>query len=252
LLVFAVLFFAQKGEGWKKLWVGTLLAWAVLSFGYYLKLGWQLGDSGRLWLGKETKEEYLDRSLLNSYEPLARWTQENLPENARLLIVGDSRGAYYQKPFFAQSVFDEPVLAGAARRAKDAKGILKALRELGVTHIVVNTPEGLRTSKEYHLYELSPEEWKRLNNFIRTGLKPVYWKAFQGVYEVKEQLSEPAQAAPVNPFSFFAPQAYDFIHDFQAKNFIQAQGELDDLLKLFPGDSYWLNQKALLLKAKGT
>lgn len=250
LLLFSVFFFVQKGTRWKTLWITSVLASAILFFGNYLDLSAaHYGGSG-IWRGLETRQEYLDQELPNSYEPLARWTDENLPQDARLLIVGDSRGVYYERPYFAQSVFDEPFFARAARRAKDAGEISRQLRQLGVTHLAVNIPEGLRVSKEYHQYELSPEEWERLDDFFRSGLKPIYWRNFQGVYEIKPQGNGSAKNPEIDPFSFFSAQAYDFVENFQLKNFPGAEENLSELLVLFPQDDYWRSQKALLRKAE--
>jgi hypothetical protein len=239
LLLLTALYFSLKDVKWRILWIVGIGFCALLFPGNYLENSADNYDGGGIWTGKETQEQYLNRKLPNSYEPLAQWIRENLPENARLLIVGDSRAVYYEHPFWAQSVFDEPFFAQAARQSRGAQGILRSLQQMGITHVVVNSPEGLRVSKEYHLYELKPSEWGRLNDFIRRGLKPVYWKDLQGVYEVQSQLTPPQGILPPNLFSFFAPQAHDFFQDFQYRNFTRASAELKQLLVLFPGEDYW-------------
>lgn len=250
LLLFSAVFFGQEGKGWKALWTASVLACAVLFFGDYLNLSATYYDGSGIWRGLETREEYLDRKMQNSYEPLVLWTNENLPKDSRLLIVGDSRGVYYERPYLAQSAFDEPFFARAARSAKNAGEIQEQLRQLGVTHVVFNLPEGLRVSKEYHQYELRPEEWRRLDDFFERGLKPVYFRNFQGVYEVENQLRPAETREPLDPFSFLAPQAYDFFLDSKSENFKQAGKELDELTALFPRDPYWLSQKLDLTKAE--
>ena len=251
LVMFSTVFFTQKGKWWKTFWTASVLACALLFFGDYLALSAAHFDGSGIWRGVETREEYLNRELPNSYEPLAAWTAENLPPDSRLLIVGDSRGVYYERPYFAQSVFDEPFFAGAARSALDAAGILKQLRQLGIDYVVFNLPEGLRVSKEYRQYELKPKEWARLDDFLDTGLKPVYFKDFQGVYEVQNQLGPAGTRQPLDPFSFLAPQAYDFFLDSKSGHFEKAQGELDELKTLFPRDPYWRDQEAILMRAEG-
>lgn len=248
LILFSTVFFTQKGKTWKILWTASVLVCAVLFFGDYLDLSATHYKGAGMWRGLETEEEYLDRELPNSYEPLAAWTEKNLPPDARLLIVGDSRGVYYHRPYFAQSVFDEPFFAAAARQARNAGNILQRLRQLGITHVVVNVPEGIRVSKEYHQYELKPEEWKQLDESFRTGLKPLYWKNFQGVFEVDYGGTE-GKASPLpDPFSFFAPQAHDYFEDFQDNHLQKAGRDLAELMGLFPKDPYWLSQKAFLSK----
>lgn len=250
LLLFSAVFFTQKGRGWKAVWTVSILACAVLFFGDYLDLSASYYDGAGIWKGLESREGYLERKMQNSYEPLVLWTRDNLPMESRLLIVGDSRGVYYERPYLAQSAFDEPVFAHAARSAPNAAGILEQLRQLGITHVVINLPEGLRVSKEYHQYELRPEEWKRLDDFFERGLKPVYFKNFQGVYEVESRLGPAGARQPLDPFSILAPQAYDFLADSRSGNHEKAGEELAELTALFPGDSYWQKQKELYFKAR--
>jgi len=250
LVLFSSVFFAQKGRVWKNLWVASILACAVLFFGDYVDLSASYYDGAGIWRGLETQEEYLSRKMQNSYVPLVLWTRDNLPKDARLLIVGDSRGVYYERPYLAQSAFDEPFFARAARSAQDAAGILKQLRQLGIDYVVFNLPEGLRVSKEYHQYELKPEEWKRLDSFFKFGLQPLYWRNFQGVYEVQNKLGPVGDRSPLDPFSFLAPQAYDFFLDSKSGHLEKAEGELDELTTLFPNDFFWRTQKETLDKAE--
>jgi hypothetical protein len=203
-----------------------------------------------MWSGRESEQSYLDRMLLNSYEPIAHWADGHLPTEARLLIVGDSRGVYYPRTAFAASAFDEPFFAKAAREEKDAGGILRRLKEAGITHVVLNAPEGIRVSKEYNQYRLSASEWKKINDFEKTGLEPLYWKNYQAVYLVRERL-QPTSSGGMNLFSFFAPEAYDFIRDFNARDYPKAETELSVLLSLFPREGFWLEKKAELRRAWG-
>ena len=121
---------------------------------------------------------------------------------------------------------------------------------MGITHLVVNTSEGLRNAKEYRQYELSPQEWARLNEFIRLGLKPIYWKNFQAVYLVKTQLMESQGPYIANPFSFFYSPSYDFIQDMEKKDYQSAEKYSDEILKLFPSEAFWWEKRALLEKEK--
>lgn len=247
LLLASMVFFAESQKAWGRLWWVCVLGSAILCFGSYLDLSAAYYDGAGVWSGRESSEAYLNRKLSNSYEPLVRWTANNLPADARLLIVGDARGVYYERDFLAQSVFDEPVLAEAARKSADAAGILKRLRQLGVTYLVINVPEGLRVLT--HQYDLRPEEWKRLDDFVREGLTPLYWKDFQAVYALKDRVGVSPPSLPLNPLSFFTPQARDFNQDIQDQNYIRAQQELKEQLALFPDDGYWRNEKKLFQKA---
>ncbi len=252
ILAFVVLTLAlvTPQNNWLKfLWGGVLVLSTLLFFVYYLGLSERFFNGMGIWTGRETKEDYLGRRVLNPYEPLVVWTDQNLPPDARLLIVGDARGVYYRRAFYANSVFDEPFFAAAARGETDAYGIWKRLHQLGITHVVFNISEGERVSNEYHHYDLNPMEWKRLNDFVRMGLEPLYWKDYLAVYKVKDALGSESNNI-VNPFSFFSQPAHEFIESFKNGRFSEAKRALSEELTLFPGEDYWVEKMDFLVKNK--
>jgi hypothetical protein len=245
LIIYSALLAASKQETWKSLWCAAIGVCALLSWGIYLNLSAQFYDGTGLWAGRETRENYLDRKLPNSYEPIVQWTDQNLPSDARLLIVGDARGVYYRRPYFANSVFDDPFFAKAAREETDAAGIARRLRRMGVDEVVVNIPEGLRVSKDYHQYELTSAQWMKLNQFVDSYLKIIFLKNFLAVYQVESKPRGRGFRGP-NPFSFFHPEASDYFQAVSQKDSPKAIQSLKDLLAVFPRESYWLAQKKQL------
>jgi hypothetical protein len=242
-ILFSVVFLAKETPAviqwsWKiSVWVFAVFflgAYAVISTQYYP--GWDR------WTGQERREAYLNQTISNSYEPLVLWVDKNLSTDARLLIVGDARGLYYPRFFYANSVFDEPFLVKAARQEKDSAGILKQLHQWGITHVVINGLEGLRLSADYRQYEMTPAEWAKLNDLVNRGLKPLYWKNFQVVYEVKDKLNEEKQPYVLNLFSFLPPTAYDFSQAVQTGDKAKAHAALLEQIKFFPQEQYWRAQ----------
>ncbi len=156
------------------------------------------GGAG-VWSGRQSRGDYLvDSKRLTPYFEMSRWVSGHTPDGSRLLIAGDARGLYYDRPFLANSVFDAQVLAVFAREEKDASGIARRLQKAGVDYLVVNGWEGLRTATSYHLYDLGPREWHRLDDFIQRGVELVWSQGLQGVYRVKKELSAgfPVPATP--------------------------------------------------------
>ena len=247
LMVLSVVLTSDRNRPWGKFWSAALALSAAFCFASFTGVSAKYYDGSGVWTGRETREAYLDRKLQEGYSGMSRWIGLNLPGDARVLLVGDSRGVYYDRQFVANSVFDEPFLAGAARKERDAAGILRRVREAGITHLAVNIPEGLRNSKEYGQYALTQAQWAVLNEFVSRGIEPLYWKDYLAVYEVRKSLREgkdPGVQRPVNPFSFFTPEAYDFFRDFQAGDRAAAERDLDRDLELFPGEPYWWEKEA--------
>ena len=243
LILFSVVYMSKEAPpmfqwGWKiSVWI-----FAVFFLGFYALISGQYYQGWDRWTGQESREAFLSRQMSNSYEPLVIWTDQHLPVDARLLIAGDARGLYYPRSFYANSVFDEPFLVQAARQEKDAAGILKKLHQAGITHLVINGPEGLRLSADYGQYDLKPEEWAKLNGLVAQGLKPLYWKNFQAVYAVKDALSDEKSPYLLNLFSFLSPYAYDFSEALKADDKPKAKNALNHILAFFPRETYWREQ----------
>ncbi len=243
MILFSAVFMAEEAPPLFR-WSWKISVWffAVFFLGAYAVISAQFYKGWDRWTGLESDEVYLSRLISNSYEPLVLWMDKNLPMDARLLIVGDSRGLYYTRTFYANSVFDEPFLVKAAKNEKDAAGILRELRELGITHVVINGLTGLRLSADYGQYEMTPSEWAKINDLLARGLKPVYWENFQAVYEVKDKLSAEKRPYLLNLFSFLPPTVYDFSEAIQAGNKPKARQAVNQMLTLFPQESYWRKQ----------
>lgn len=68
----------------------------------------------------------------------AMWVNANVPEGARVLLLGESRGFRLERDFIAASVFDENPFWAAASAATDDDDLRRRLAALGVTHILLN------------------------------------------------------------------------------------------------------------------
>jgi hypothetical protein len=138
-------------------------------------------------MGKVTRQEYLATpTSMPAYMALTQ-AADALPPSDRLLVVGDSRGLYYPRPFLANSVFDAQVLEVLTRKAKDGEGIWRGLRKMGVDDLVVSGEEGMRVAGQYGHYSFTPDEWKKLEDFIQERTDMVYQRGPSGIYRLRAQ-----------------------------------------------------------------
>jgi hypothetical protein len=230
------------------------LAAALLGLPYFLDTSVRYFDGWGVWTGLETRSGYLTRMVQNPYEDLVEWTDAHLFSDARILLVGESRGLYFRRDFLANSAFDAPTLETIVQNSKTPDEVAEKVKRLGVSDAVVNIPEGIRISQDYHLYELTPEEWGRLNRYLALYWKPLYFNQFRAVYAIAGEPTKTPSASlqPLNPFSFFAPAAYDFSQAMEAGNSPAALAAARTQAVLFPGDAFWSGKKALLEKQTKT
>ncbi len=252
-IVFYILagaFFAGAGRGWARTLSWGAALCAFLCFFYLASISVFYYACGGIWWGKQTRADYLQGpGKITPYASMADWVSKNLPPESRLLIVGDARGLYYDRPFLANSVFDTQVLARAAEAQKDAPGIRLALLKLGVTHLAVNGPEGVRVSSDYHHYDLTPEAWARLDDFFKTQTTLIYDRKFQSVYALRPPAAMP-NVEPM-PILFFTAPGKSFIEDYQRQNWAAADQALDQALALYPACVFWWEQKAVVASRLG-
>ena len=143
----------------------SLLSLCRLSTNYY--------QTQKMWTGEQTREEYLAQSPLTStYYGLTRAAGALLPEESRVLIVGDSRGLYYPRPFLSNSVFDSQVLNRLASERKDGDDIRRGLKEMGVDAVIVVGEEGQRVFGK-NFAGSNPESEGKLNDFFDHWADPV-------------------------------------------------------------------------------
>lgn len=236
-LVLSVALTSLKELKWQWAWIGAVAGMALLCIPEYLSISATRYDGWGVWAGWENRRSYIERMT-----HLNVWAVNNLPKNVRLLVVGDAQVLYYKRRTYANSVFDEQFFAAAARNERDAEGILRRLKNLGITHLRFED-SGSMNAWEYHQYELNKEEWLKIDDFVKRGLEPMG----DGLYRLRENLDVKGNHLD-NPFSFYPPQAQDWARDSLNKSYEKEKADVDQLLSFFPGDSIWLRQKEQLVK----
>jgi hypothetical protein len=253
-VLYYILLGAVLAGGNRPAW-GKGIAWgagvsAVLCFAYLAVISHFYYSCAGLWSGRQTRAEYLTGSgKITPYTPMARWVSENTSSEARLLVVGDARGLYYERSFLTNTVFDEQVLSKIAREEKDPEGIGRRLKKLGVDYLVVNGLEGIRVSADYHHYDLTSAEWKRLDGFIQGGTTLVYSVGFQSVHRLLPKIEKSPADETLDLLLFFSDPASKFVRAVQAKKWDEAKENLSKAVALYPFSKFWQNQKIKFEKA---
>lgn len=102
-----------------------------------------LSESGtwKAAYGRITKSDYLlhEHPSYNApYYAGAKYINENLPQDATVLFIGEERGYYCERKFITASVFDVNPMADSADSAADTDDLLASLKRKGITHLLVN------------------------------------------------------------------------------------------------------------------
>ena len=172
------------------LWGAALSLFTFLSLLSLCRLSANYYQTQKMWLGAETRQEYLAHCpQTESYYGLVR-AASLLPPDARLLVVGDARSLDYPRPFLANSVFDRQVLSQFAEERKDGEGIRKGLREMGVDALAVSGEEGMRVWGTSFLRASKVEDEKKLQDFLGFWLDAVVLDGPEQIYELRSSPRE--------------------------------------------------------------
>jgi len=95
-------------------------------------------------LGLETAAEYLKTAHKTYPRPpyvALEYINNTLPQDARVLFVGEARGFYCRRDYLAGAVFNEPPLREWLRGAAGAEELLARFRAERITHVLINHNE---------------------------------------------------------------------------------------------------------------
>ena len=111
------------------------------SFVYYMQGGW------RVTFGQQNKDEFLSSTHSGypyGYYAAVNFINKNLPEDSKVLFLGESRSFYINRMPVVSSVFDVTPIVEWARQSKDGMELYKKLKSEGITHLFINLGEAAR------------------------------------------------------------------------------------------------------------
>ena len=118
-------------------------------------------------LGRISEEDYLTRSHYTYPTPYfasARWINQHTPPEARVLVVGDVRGYYLERPFRSSSVSGTDLFTDWVKNAATPEALRDRVKREGITHLLVNLGEVMRLKRNPGL---ASEEIDRMDDFFQ-------------------------------------------------------------------------------------
>lgn len=148
----------------------AVLAWnaTVLATGFNL-------DRLAVVTGHLTERDYIDRWV--SYGPAIPVVDAELPADAVILLVAEPRSLYLDRRVLVEDPYRTPLLVELARGCESSAELAQRVRELGATHVLVNTSEmsffaGMRSSHDFWS-DATPAERERIMGFLSEQVVPL-------------------------------------------------------------------------------
>lgn len=127
-------------------------------------------------LGIMPSDELLERSV--SHWPAVRYINASLPPDAHVLLVAESRPFAIDREITVQDPFARPILSRLAEESGSADEMARRLRDLGITHVLINHAEARRIAAINHrpsYFALDdPGARRRLEELLDRTLTPVW------------------------------------------------------------------------------
>lgn len=150
----------SRGRG---LLAAAMTGFFLLNLGLFLHVH-TLMSSWSVLLAAQSREEYLARRL--DYYPCARWSREHLEGNARILLVGESRGYHLEQEHVATSTMASNRFVTLADGAASPADLARQLRADGFSHLLLVPREENRLAG-YGTLDFSPQgraNWEGLKS----------------------------------------------------------------------------------------
>lgn len=104
-------------------------------------------------VGREAADHYLARRL--DHFQTARFARETLPEESRILFIGETRPYYFKREAMAPTAYDHHPLQRWVRESSSPETLAQRLADEGFTHAVLNVREFRRLHDAYGVLAFS-------------------------------------------------------------------------------------------------
>lgn len=156
---------------WLRVLLSVGLLWATVA-GLSPELVMRWGVT----LGQLDREQWLTNTV--DYWPAAQFINQELPAEARVLLVAESRSMYIDRDVVVEDPFKKPLLCELADTLPSAEAMAQALSQMGVSHLLVNWKEGRRMAalnqRGDYFDAASPEGKARIHELFRQRLVPLF------------------------------------------------------------------------------
>ncbi len=133
-------------------------------------------DRARIVSGHSRDAEHLQRWV--SYAAVLPFVSEALPEDSRLMLVGESRSFYVDRPVLVEDPYRMPLLAELCRGCQDANELARRVRATGATHLLINDAEMNRLARQRGASDYwdgtSPHERRLITTFLQDVVRFLY------------------------------------------------------------------------------
>jgi hypothetical protein len=123
--------------------------------------------------GRDSMTQYLSKIFY--LHPAIDFINIYLPQDSKVLFIGEARTFYCEKNFLVNTPLDKNIIVEIANKSKTPKDILNALKEMDVTHLLYNATEVKRITQSYQSFNwLTTKAQENYIDFMEKYVKIIF------------------------------------------------------------------------------
>jgi hypothetical protein len=174
---------------WRVLLCALLIFFIFINYTIFYKNHKRIFDPFPYLLDLETKEQYLTRAI-GAY-PAISYINRNLPKDAVILFIGETRNFYCQRRVIAPSAHDINPLIKVLENTNESSQVAQKLTQSGITHILFSQKEVARLQTSFNItFDWSIEIKEKLIHFFNSQCEILFQQDGVFVLEITKSKIE--------------------------------------------------------------
>ncbi|MCS7231158.1 MAG: glycosyltransferase family 39 protein [Elusimicrobiota bacterium] len=129
------------------------------------------------------------------YYQVVDWINKNLPKDSTILLLGETRGLFFERKFLTHGVLEYSPLIETLKKVDNSTELYNEFKKQNITHILLNVPEAKRLAG-YDNFYFEPREFKIWYEFWNKHVKEIYCDIAdialpdRGIFSMRKQLPQ--------------------------------------------------------------
>ncbi len=170
--------------------------------------------------GMQTKKEYLSTQRPGypaPYYQTLNWANRNLPKEAKIIFLGETRGLFSERIFYTSGAGDYSPFIERLKRASGSDELYSLFQNDGITHILLNIPEAKRLAS-YDIFYFEENDLNIFNDFWRKHVREVY-RDIADIYLPQHGIASMKRQQPEWWAGYFAdPKNHVYLYEILAED----------------------------------
>jgi len=134
-----------------------------------------IGEHPEFYLENKTREEkLLLAEPVKDYYNVIKFINEKLPQESKILFIGEPRRYYCEKEVLTSSELDTAIISKLVKESHNIKELLYKLKDLKITHVLYNKNNIVWLKRQFNYFNWENKNQVLLYDSFMSSLWPIY------------------------------------------------------------------------------